>query len=196
MPKGLSMRKDVNGRQFGRWTVVEFYRIDNRNKAMWKCKCLCGAESIVAGSALLSGHSKSCGCLKLEMLRDAKLLPAGEAMLNKIFRDYKRNYPDDFILTKEEYRGLVFKNCFYCGEPPKEVPISKSFQGVTNGTIKANGIDRVNSGEGHHFDNCVPCCYKCNRMKSDLMVDDWVKHMKKIIQFITTNQETNIPVVS
>lgn len=181
--KRFPMRKDVKGRRFGRWLVIEFSHVDHRNRAMWECKCDCGKESVVAGSALLAGTSKSCGCLKLDNLRISKSLPKGEATLNKIFRDYSNNYPDDFVLTKGQFKNLVIQNCFYCGAAPKEVPISKSFQGVTNGTISANGLDRLDNTRGHEYDNCVPCCYKCNRMKSALQVDDWIKQMGRIIEF-------------
>ena len=56
---------DLTGRKFGRLTVID--RVQNRGeKVAWKCLCECGNTSIVTGTALKSGKSKSCGCLKLE----------------------------------------------------------------------------------------------------------------------------------
>jgi len=37
-------------------------------RAMWKCKCKCGNECEVIGKLLRSGHTKSCGCLKSEVI--------------------------------------------------------------------------------------------------------------------------------
>ena len=51
--------KDIAGKRFGRWTVVE--RIVNK-KDYWLCKCECGAIKHVYGSSLRRGKSKSCGC--------------------------------------------------------------------------------------------------------------------------------------
>ena len=31
-------------------------------RAMWKCKCKCGTETIVSGKSLRNGNTKTCGC--------------------------------------------------------------------------------------------------------------------------------------
>jgi hypothetical protein len=51
---------------------------------------------------------------------------------------------DEFIKLKKS------KKCFYCG----------SFLTLTT-------IDRMDNNEGYFLSNCVPCCYRCNRLKSD-----------------------------
>jgi hypothetical protein len=53
------------GARFGRWTVLTHPEAGH-NRAAW-CRCDCGTERKVAVINLLSGKSKSCGCL----LRDA-----------------------------------------------------------------------------------------------------------------------------
>jgi hypothetical protein len=55
-------RIDLNGKRFGRWTVIS-YAGDRR----WFCVCDCGTRADVIGQSLRSGHSRSCGCLKGEM---------------------------------------------------------------------------------------------------------------------------------
>lgn len=62
--------KDLIGQKFGRLTVTEHIKgdyIDNKriNK---KCKCICdcGNEYIVRRDRLVSGYTKSCGCLRNE----------------------------------------------------------------------------------------------------------------------------------
>ena len=56
---------DLNGKQFGRWTVIELTGKKNQ-EYYWKCRCECGTEREVAGSSLRKGKSKSCGCLTRE----------------------------------------------------------------------------------------------------------------------------------
>lgn len=53
--------KDMNGQRFGRLAVLR--RAENyRGSARWLCRCDCGTLSIVAGTHLRRGVTKSCGC--------------------------------------------------------------------------------------------------------------------------------------
>ena len=55
----------MTGRTFGRLTVVGLYDIrDNQRRYM--CKCVCGNETVVYGSNLRGGTTKSCSCLTKE----------------------------------------------------------------------------------------------------------------------------------
>lgn len=59
-------RIDLCGSRFGKLTVlkkIEDKEDCNRNDN-WLCRCDCGNETVVLGSNLLRGHTKSCGCLK------------------------------------------------------------------------------------------------------------------------------------
>ena len=49
------------GVRYGRLTAIR--RIEGQR---WLCKCDCGAEVIADGRNLGSGHTKSCGCLKID----------------------------------------------------------------------------------------------------------------------------------
>ena len=58
----MSKLIDETGHTYGRLTVL--YRIPNTTPAKWHCKCQCGNECDVVGTALRSGNTKSCGCLQ------------------------------------------------------------------------------------------------------------------------------------
>lgn len=60
-------RLDIVGKTFGLLTVIEFAYTNRHKQSMWRCKCECGNERIVSGSHLVSGRSKSCGCLKIKL---------------------------------------------------------------------------------------------------------------------------------
>ena len=53
------------GNIYGYLTVIAPAPSKN-NRAMWRCKCRCGNECEVSGKQLRNGHTKSCGCLKIE----------------------------------------------------------------------------------------------------------------------------------
>lgn len=57
---------DLTGKKFGRLTVIKKMPNNANNKVVWLCKCDCGNETIVIGSRLYTGKTKSCGCLTRE----------------------------------------------------------------------------------------------------------------------------------
>jgi len=74
---------DLTGRRYGRWTVLGIYGIvDNLTwkDRLWKCRCDCGTEGLVRGNALRQGTSKSCGCLKDEIVKRKRV--EGRCMTN------------------------------------------------------------------------------------------------------------------
>lgn len=68
--KILKKRIDLTGKKFGRLTVIKqdgYFTYPNGRKSLkWICKCNCGNEITINGSALTTGHTKSCGCLARE----------------------------------------------------------------------------------------------------------------------------------
>jgi len=63
-------RLRLEGRRFGRLTVLEFVGIDDRNHTVWKCRCECGNEIPVVGTQLTGGITRSCGCLQKDVIAD------------------------------------------------------------------------------------------------------------------------------
>lgn len=57
---------DLTGRRFGRLTVEQRDGSDPRGQAQWRCRCECGARTVVRGGDLRSGNTKSCGCRQNE----------------------------------------------------------------------------------------------------------------------------------
>jgi hypothetical protein len=60
------MAHNLAGQKFGRLTVQYFSKADGRR--WWVCLCDCGTLIEVRSSALISGHRKSCNCLRNERL--------------------------------------------------------------------------------------------------------------------------------
>lgn len=58
---------DLSQETFGRLTVL--CRVDiGKPKVYYKCSCSCGKETIVERHSLVSGNTRSCGCLHKEQL--------------------------------------------------------------------------------------------------------------------------------
>lgn len=58
----MSRVKDETGNRYGRLTVIERAGSTSGGIALWKCRCDCGNETVVAGSKLRNGLTVSCGC--------------------------------------------------------------------------------------------------------------------------------------
>ena len=65
---GKNNKKDLIGQKFSRLTVIEETDRRQGNNIIWKCLCDCGHFTEVAGSELIKGHTKSCGCLVLDKI--------------------------------------------------------------------------------------------------------------------------------
>lgn len=75
---------DITGERYGRLIAIEErYRIGTRS--YWLCQCDCGNEVIAEKRDMRSGCTRSCGCLKREMLR-TRNRRAGKA--TKMFNTY------------------------------------------------------------------------------------------------------------
>lgn len=61
---------DLTGKRFGHLLVLSHHHTNKFSygtKHYWLCKCDCGNIAIVYGGYLRSGHTKSCGCLKMSI---------------------------------------------------------------------------------------------------------------------------------
>lgn len=91
-----------------------------------------------------------------------------EKLIRKKFNDYKgrcKSKKLDFHLTYLQFKFIVKKDCYYCGLKAENKP---------------NGIDRVNNNRGYYHGNIVPCCWDCNRSKSNLTPADFDDYLARI----------------
>src|SRR6267142_3333494 len=160
------------GEVFGRLTVRK--RIGSKSgKSYWLCDCKCGETAKADSNNLKKGNVASCGCFRREFIRWNQL-PDGESGLNTLFYDYTRRAQGKnliFNLTRDEFKIITQRNCFYCGKAPAQL-------GFPNHKIRKpyiyNGIDRVKNNEGYCIENCVACCSACNYMKLDRSAEDFL----------------------
>lgn len=168
-------RMNIEGKRFGKLVVLEFSHVKNK-KSMWRCLCDCGKKCIVIGSSLKSGNTTSCGCnYKFKQ---------GESSFNALFNSYKRAARKrnlKFELSKEDFRKITIKNCYYCGGIPSNKFLTSIYN---NGAYVYNGIDRVDNMRGYVLDNCVPCCETCNKAKQTMSVDEFYEWIDRVYHHI------------
>jgi hypothetical protein len=57
---GCANRIDMTGRKCGKLTVIG----PAKDRRFWRCRCECGETTVVAGTKLRNGYTRSCGCLR------------------------------------------------------------------------------------------------------------------------------------
>lgn len=62
--------ENLIGKNFGRLTVIGKDGQDDNGNTLWICHCDCGNNISVIHSRLTSGNVKSCGCLRVDLVRD------------------------------------------------------------------------------------------------------------------------------
>jgi len=92
------------------------------------------------------------------------------------YRNSAKKRELSFELTEEQFRDLTKQNCWYCGAKPTQQMIHNSVKDF----YLYNGIDRIDNSKGYTLANSLPCCGRCNRMKSSLSAEDFINQAKKI----------------
>ena len=78
--------KQLSGQRFGRLRVLS--RTQAPGITQWYAQCDCGVTKIIAAQKLLNGHTKSCGCLRQQLLARGNL-KHGHARRDKRGSEYR-----------------------------------------------------------------------------------------------------------
>lgn len=108
-------RMEITGQIFGRLTVIEFIEVRN-GRTMWRCKCKCGNEVIAVGQYLKSGNTRSCGCFKIDGIRQRSIKHGHQTIENKsaeyrIWRHMKSRCYNPNVERYPNYGGRGVKVC-------------------------------------------------------------------------------------
>lgn len=174
------------GDVFGRLTVVAYVRQDERKKRKYLCRCSCGREVTIRGDALLSGTSKSCGCLRRDEQALRARLPDRIALFRLVLKRYQNGAKKRglaFNLDEAAIRRLIVQPCFYCG---REWSNTAARDGQT---LSYNGIDRIDNNVGYQEDNVVPCCKTCNLAKGALTQAHFLEWGIRLADYQTRKQK-------
>ena len=156
------------GTVFTRWTIIR--RLPNREWGdVYECECQCGVRRPVLGTSLRSGRSKSCRCLAIKD-------NTGRNRVLQTYHSNARNRGLNFELTDDQFNALIAGNCFYCAQPA-----SNHQRTVKGPPFLYNGIDRKDPIVGYIYSNVVSYCRVCNDMKGTMNFEDFLAHIKRIL---------------
>ncbi len=161
------------GRVYGRLTVKK--QVSIKGGRRYKCRCSCGKTTEVSAHNLITGGVISCGCA----LHGCNRRKPYEWLHNRLISVAKLRGLSCTITYAEFVKFCAIKTCHYCDA---KIPWSEYNRGV--GYSGAYSLDRKDSETGYTFENCVVCCTRCNRSKSNsFSYEEWVKIGRLIKSF-------------
>ena len=147
----MSEVKDLIGQRFGRLTVIKSLDGSRNTPRKQLCKCACGNITSVITYKLISGHTKSCGCLQRERTSNAsKKHGLRHTKLYKTWCNMKNRCNN---VNNQDYHSYGGRGIFVCDEWRNDF---KSFYdwAMSNGYQDDLTIDRIDVNGNYEPNNC------------------------------------------
>jgi len=174
---------DLTGQIFNKLKVLKYIGKTKRGISKWNCLCICGKQIITTSSNLKNGNTKSCGCLRKEIV-SKRSLKHGYSFKNKISRIYRTYHG-----MLQRCNNINNPKYRYYGGKDKPITVCKRWSGK-NGFIKflkdmgepptdKHQIGRLNKRLGYYKKNCKWVLSKNNNRnkQNNIMVPFNEKYM-------------------
>lgn len=142
---------DLTDKRFGRLTVISFAGQDKHHFAHWLCRCDCGNEKVISGSALRSGVTVSCGCYRLEQANKANT--RHNLSHTRIYTEWR--HMKDRCLNKNHkaYSYYGGRGISVCPEWINDVSVFADWA-YSNGYKEGLTLDRIDPNGNYEPNNC------------------------------------------
>lgn len=141
------MRQEFFGEKFNMLTAVSFVCIDKYRRSVWRFKCDCGNTIERHSSAVKTGRTKSCGCLKRKTKSNLRhgmsRTPTYQSWLDMVSRCTNNTDP--------AYKNYGGRGIFVCDRWMSFDLFLEDMGVKPEGTM----IERVNNDDGYHKENCT-----------------------------------------
>lgn len=159
---------DMIGLRFGSLVVISRSSHRSGKHVTWECACDCGNKSVVSGTKLRSGHTKSCGCAKVaEIVK--RSLTHGKCMTPeyRVWTGIKSRCFGKKTRSYKDYGGRGVTMCkkwrdsfeaFYDDMGPRPSP--------------DHSIERLDNDGNYEPGNCVWAtrCIQCRNKRNNVVV--------------------------
>ena len=153
----LHKNDDLVGQKFTRLFVEKLLSYDTYKRTMYQCLCDCGNRAIISANALVSGNTKSCGCLRKEKGRNSDIhkihgdaCPDNTTRLYKIWRTMKTRCLNPSFAKYKDYGGRGIK---ICDDWVDNYSAFKEWA-INNGYADNLSIDRIDNNGNYEPNNC------------------------------------------
>ena len=142
---------NLTGKRFGKLVAIKTAGKTKNGAYLWKCKCDCGNEIIANVGNLKNGHTKSCGCLRVDRCKTNFTKHGLEhTRLYGIWSDMRLRCYDEKNIAYHRYGG---RGITICDEWKNDV---KAFYdwATANGYKDSLTIDRIDNDGNYCPENC------------------------------------------
>lgn len=149
--------------KYNRLTFIEEVLVKDsrgRNARYWRCKCDCGNEVLTHRRKVITGHTKSCGCLQREIASTGKHVKhkASRSPLYVRYTQLKQRCNNPNHKSYSYYGGRGIKLC-----AEWEADYSKFAEWANaNGYTEGLQLDRIDNSKGYSPENCKWVTKKTN----------------------------------
>lgn len=146
--------KNNIGRKINKLKIIDYYiGRDSQGHREWRYKCVCECGNFYSGDAksIMSGNTKSCGCLRKEVASN-RLTKHGLSnhRINRIWRSMKNRCNNKNEPRYKDYGGRGIK---VCDEWENDF-LSFYNWSMSNGYDNTLSIDRIDNDKGYSPENC------------------------------------------
>lgn len=147
----MSKSNNLVGRKFGKLLVIKRVENNKHNQAMWECLCECGNRSFASSASLVSGNTKSCGCLRKEITQKrSQTHGKRESRLYTIWAGIKNRC---YCKTASNYKYYGGRGITVCDEWLHDFQAFYDWA-MANGYDDSLTIDRIDVNGNYEPSNC------------------------------------------
>ena len=139
---------DMIGEKYGKLTVVSLDRREGK-KNRWVCSCECGGEARVVRHSLLDGHTKSCGCNRVEF---GKNQHTHQMTCTTEYRTWRHIKSRCFNPNVPSYKDYGARGISMCDEWVNS--FEQFYKDMGLKPSKDYSIERINNNKGYTPENC------------------------------------------
>ncbi|KKN91257.1 hypothetical protein LCGC14_0221250 [marine sediment metagenome] len=148
MPKLI----DLTGKRFGRLVVICRDKKNRFGTLCWLCLCDCGKEKIILCGSLKSGKTKSCGCLRKEII--SKIMTKHGHTKNRkqsqVYRSWYHIIQRCTNSNTKDYRWYGSRGITVC---ERWLKFENFLEDMGEAPIGYQ-IDRLDNNKGYYLENC------------------------------------------
>jgi hypothetical protein len=106
-------REDIIGQTFNRLTVKSYV---GGKKYKYRCECICGRETEVPRDLLINGKTKSCGCLRKEIITKHGATVRDGSRLSATYRSWENMIGRCLNPNSKDYKNYGGRGITVCDE--------------------------------------------------------------------------------